>query len=112
MDRIDLTDFTSTPSSSGQIMAMDPQYAAPLTAGAAHSTDALPLPSLAGIPVDRPISNGNGNGNGNAPAARRAAAAAPATGRAAARTSGMSYKFQRLREKLREAITGGEFNGK
>src|SRR5437868_9943300 len=26
--------------------------------------------------------------------------------------SGLSYKFQRLREKLREAIAGGEFTGK
>src|SRR4051812_20272619 len=32
--------------------------------------------------------------------------------RPGARPTGMSYKFQRLREKLREAITGGEFTGK
>jgi hypothetical protein len=35
-----------------------------------------------------------------------------ATADAAERTTGLSYKFQRLREKLREAILSGEFTGK
>lgn len=40
---------------------------------------------------------------------------APASGEAqasAGRAAGLSYKFQRLREKLREAIVSGEFEGK
>src|SRR5215213_3879422 len=36
----------------------------------------------------------------------------PSGGAAKDRQRGMSYKFQRLREKLREAIAGGEFAGK
>src|SRR5437016_5397806 len=34
------------------------------------------------------------------------------TGRQSGRHSGMSYKFQRLREKIRRAIETGELNGK
>src|SRR5689334_24499361 len=34
------------------------------------------------------------------------------TSQAAVRQSGMSYKFQRLREKIREAVESGELTGK
>jgi len=41
-----------------------------------------------------------------------AAAAASSAGDAKDRQRGMSYKFQRLREKIRAAITSGELSGK
>lgn len=58
-------------------------------------------------------SNGaTSNGTNVRPAPRLADDRGEQNLRPGARPSGMSYKFQRLREKLREAITGGEFAGK
>lgn len=52
-------------------------------------------------PVESHSEKQESNGVGTAPAPRPGA-----------RPAGTSYKFQRLREKLREAIRGGEFAGK
>ena len=112
MDRIDLQAFQSTPSVSGQLMAMDPTYgadAAPSTPRGTDASDGKNIPEVpditaAGLNADAAPAAGRGNGT--------AAAAVAKPARSGGKPSGMSYKFQRLREKLREAITGGEFAGK